>query len=443
MLVVLARAFGGPGWLFIGLMAGAALLVWAGFSTIPARLRNTAFVLFGLTILLLPVARAPLEAIQRGVFISGQLLALIASVLLLAHCARSSRHIQRVGAALRGQPLSRRYLSFSITGQLFSGMLGMAGAHIMLVMAAPAQEKADPTRVESVVGVTRAFSVAGFWSPVFGNMVILLALYPTLDWIDIFPVGVVLAQMGVVVGYLLHRREARRASSGTPGDAEGRHGVADLLVDGLPLLIAMLAFMGVILTASHLIGIVVPATIILLGPLFALLIHLALAAPGRRLVQALSNLRDSVLQYPRLASEALLFMAAGCAGSIMADAFPPSWAQAIGAVLGGHPFPAIAFLMISIMAASLAGIHAVLSAVFLASTITPQVLGLPPLTHMAAILVGWGLAAVVAPFSVLSLTAARYAGTSIYDISFGRNWLFTLMTTLLACAALSIITNML
>jgi hypothetical protein len=145
-----------------------------------------------------------------------------------------------------------------------------------------------------------------------------------------------------------------------------------------------------------------------------------------------------VENFGALASEALLFMAAGCAGSILADAFPAAWISLIGSVLQGHAFLALAFLVCAIMATALAGVHPVLSAVFLASSLPPQVLGLPPLTHMAAILAGWGLSANMTPFSVASLTASRYAGIGLAEISFGRNWRFALTSALVVCGVLAL-----
>lgn len=476
MVVILARAFGGPDLLAGVLFAAAAVLVYSGYHAVPARLRKTAFLLFGVTVALLPFAQSPLAALQRGIFISGLLLAMISSVLLLAQCALRSPRVQQVGASLRGQPGRRRYPSFTIASQMFSGMLGMAGAHIMLVMAAPPQEANGPAKTEAVVGVTRGFGVAGFWSPVYGNMVTLLALYPSLQWSEIFPIGLGLAQITLVVGLLLtrfeHSRAARRASEAsqpssesvaatqsaiqagfsptgdaslqaTPAPRIAHKTMTDLLRDGLPLLLPMLIFMGLLLTTSKLLGIVVSATVVLLAPLTAIALHLAMGVPHRRWANVRTNLVESANNYPRLASEALVFMAAGCAGSIMADAFPQHWAQQIGILLAGLPFFGLAFLLLAIMALALAGVHPVLSAVFLASTITPELLGLPPVAHMAALLTGWGLSAILTPFSVLSLTASRYSGTSLYQISLGKNWLFALLSALLACALLTVVTLLL
>ncbi|HEY4541889.1 MAG TPA: hypothetical protein VIG66_05900 [Noviherbaspirillum sp.] len=439
MATILARAFGGPDFLAVVLIAAAAVLVWSGRDLVPPRLRKTAILLFGVTIVLLPVAREPLAALQRGIFISGLLLAMISSVLLLAQCALKSPRVQQVGAALRGQASNRRYLSFTLSSQIFSGMLGMAGSHIMLVMAAPPQEPHGEEKTEAIIGVTRGFGAAGFWSPVFGNMVTLLALYPTLHWIDIFPVGLALAQVTLIVGALLvlfHNRRHPRPER----PAVGRRTTTDLLRDGLPLLLPLLAFMGLLLTTSKLLGIVVSAGVVLLAPLTALVFHLATGATHRRWANVRDNFAETAASYPRLASEALVFMAAGCAGSIMAAAFPPHWAQQIGAALSGLPFFGLAFLLVAIMTMALAGVHPVLSAVFLASTITPDLLGLAPVAHMAALLTGWGLSAILTPFSVLSLTASRYSGISLYQVSIGKNWLFALLSSLCACALLTGVT---
>jgi hypothetical protein len=56
---------------------------------------------------------------------------------------------------------------------------------------------------------------------------------------------------------------------------------------------------------------------------------------------------------------------------------------------------------------------------------------------MAAILAGWGISTSVTPFSVLSLTASRYAEVGLYDISLGRNWRFALVNAVVACVVLA------
>jgi Mg2+/citrate symporter len=42
------------------------------------------------------------------------------------------------------------------------------------------------------------------------------------------------------------------------------------------------------------------------------------------------------------------------------------------------------------------------------------------------------------PFSVASLTASRYAGIGLAEISFGRNWRFALTNALVVCGVLAL-----
>lgn len=434
MALTVWRSFGGPSTIFMAMIAATATLVTLEFRNIPSNLRTTSLILLATSVALLPFARSPVAAIQRGVFISCLLIALMASVMLLARCALRSRVVHIIGSNLRAQKPGRRYGSFTFAGQLFSGMLGMAGANIVMVMAAPPGEKHGERKTSAIVAIMRGFSGASFWSPMFGNMAILLTLYPTLRWSEVFPVGVGVAQVTLIVGILLHRFERQQAGMHTEEEPP-----SGMVAAAIPLLGAMIAFLALVLVASRLAAISTTAAIVLLGPWIAVALHIGMSHRGMRLKEGMRRLREDMLRFPGLASEAILFIAAGCAGSVMGDAFPASWVEAIGATLGGHPSLGIAFLMFGIMAIALCGIHPVLTAVFLASTITPDVLQLPPLLHVSAILTGWGLSASLTPFSVLSLTASRYAGDSLYRISIARNWLFALVNSLLGCAVLTVV----
>lgn len=434
----LVRAFGGPLSLYPITLGAAALLVGSGYHRINSRLRNSSMVLLCVGLVLLPFAREPVAAIQRGVFAAGMLIALTAGVLLIAHCAMQSSRINVIGAALRQRQGRSRSLAFTLVSQFFSGMLSLAGANLMFIMAAPHDSPKTETTASSVVSVARGFAAASCWSPVFGSMALLLVLYPTLHWVEVFPVGLMLGQLIVLVSFLTYRsREkaelAGNGRQGAPVAVSGR----ELAVTALPLVLSLLLFFGVIIVLSQWLHIIVTAALIMMAPFVSLAFHAATGEPGGRAANALRGLGNGMRLFPTLASETVLFLAAGCAGSIMADAFPMSWVLTLGLTLGSHPFWAHIFLLFSILAAAVAGIHPVLSAVFLASTITPAVLGLPPITHIAAILAGWGLSAAVAPFSVLSLTASRYSGVGLYQISLGRNSVFTALNAVLICALLS------
>jgi hypothetical protein len=442
----LFRAFGGPGWLYLATLAALSMLIVSGFSNINQKLRNTATVLLIAGVAVFPFARDPVVALQRGVFIAGMLVALTSSVLLIARCAVQSHRIQMIGGALRERQGRARMLSFGFASQFFSGILGLAGANLMFVMAAPPNESKSAVRTAGVVSVVRGFAAASCWSPVFGNMAILLALYPTLHWAEVFPVGLAVGQITLIVGLLMMRKVqgADKAAisandAGTGNSAAGMPtSLKDLIAMSLPVMLVLLSFLGVVLLISKTLHIIISAAIIMMGPIVSLVFHAGSGSGGERFRKGVRGLTESMRLYPALASEAMLFLSAGLAGSLMADAFPAQWVTSISSLLGGYPFWGLAFLVFGIMLAAIAGIHPMLSAVFLASTMTPEVLGLPPITHMAAILAGWGLSASVTPFSVVSLTASRYAGIGLYDISLRRNSGYALCSAVLVCALLAI-----
>jgi hypothetical protein len=442
----LFRAFGGPGWLYLVTLAALSMLIVSGFSNINQKLRNTATVLLIAGVAVFPFARDPVVALQRGVFIAGMLVALTSSVLLIARCAVQSHRIRMIGGALRERQGRARMLSFGFASQFFSGILGLAGANLMFVMAAPPNESKSPVRTAGVVSVVRGFAAASCWSPVFGNMAILLALYPTLHWAEVFPVGLAVGQITLIVGLLMMRKVqgADKADVSAHDTVTGNSAASvptslkDLIAMSLPVMLVLLSFLGMVLLISKTLHIIISAAIIMMGPIVSLLFHAGSGSGGERFRKGVRGLTESMRLYPALASEAMLFLSAGLAGSLMADAFPAQWVTAIASLLGGYPFWGLAFLVFGIMIAAIAGIHPMLSAVFLASTMTPEVLGLPPITHMAAILAGWGLSASVTPFSVVSLTASRYAGIGLYDISLRRNSGYALCSAVLVCALLAI-----
>jgi hypothetical protein len=448
----LVRAFGGPGWLYLVTLAALSMLIVSGFGNVNQKLRNTATVLLIAGIAVFPFARNPVVALQRGVFIAGMLVALTSSVLLIARCAVQSHRIQMIGGALRERQGRARMLSFGFASQFFSGILGLAGANLMFVMAAPPNESKSAVRTAGVVSVVRGFAAASCWSPVFGNMAILLALYPTLHWAEVFPVGLAVGQITLIVGLLMMRKVQGADKASSENDAvAGLHAsnaataataapttLKELVAMSLPVMLVLLSFLGVVLLISKTLHIIISAAIIMMGPIVSLLFHAGSGSGGERFRTGMRGLTESMRLYPALASEAMLFLSAGLAGSLMADAFPAPWVTAIASLLGGYPFLGLAFLVFGIMIAAIAGIHPMLSAVFLASTMTPEVLRLPPITHMAAILAGWGLSASVTPFSVVSLTASRYAGIGLYDISLRRNSGYALCSAMLVCALLAI-----
>lgn len=440
VVLTLCHALGAPGPpLYWGIVAAALMILVRERRRIGRNLAIMASCLVAVTFLLLPAAQNPGLSFERGVYIGSLLVSLVASVSILGNCALRSPVVSVVGDCLLMFPAYRRYVPFTLTSQVFSAMLSLAGTNVLFAIAARDEASPRRPRIAMFSAITRGFSAATFWSPMFGNMAILLALYPSLDWLTVLPLGFVLAQLTVLVGACLDRSGCRQVK-----EEQGKilwppgalHAAATLLA-------IMLAYLVVLVLVSAASGLSITSCIVLLTPLAAILINTATAARPGQVADGLQNglraLWGDLSHLPKIAPEILIFMVAGCAGTIIADAIPAAWVGALSGHLATAPWLGISTLMVAIMMLSVLGVHPVLSAVLLASTLKPSMLALPALPHFGAVLMGWGLAASLTPFSVLNLTASRQSGIALMQISVGANWRFTMVCLVLVTLILSLL----
>lgn len=437
--LTLWHALGAPGAsLHWGITAAALVILVRERRRIGRNLAIMASALVVVTLLLLPVAQDPGTSFERGIYIGSLLVSLVASVSILGNCALRSPVVAVVGDCLLTLPARRRYVPFTLTSQIFSAMLSLAGTNVLFAIAARDEVSPRRARIAMFSAITRGFSAATFWSPMFGNMAILLALYPSLDWFTVLPLGFVLAQLTIVVGACLDRSDARREKD-EPGGIQWPPRALRAIAT---LLAVMLAYLVALVTVSAVSELSITSCIVLLTPLAAILINTTTAARPSRVGGGLRALWGDLAHLPKIAPEILIFMVAGCAGTIIADAIPASWVSAFASHLTAAPWLGILALMVAIMMLSILGVHPVLSAVLLASTLTPRMLALPALPHFGAVLMGWGLAASLTPFSVLNLTASRQSNIALMRISVGANWHFTVVCLVLVTAILSLLVPM-
>jgi hypothetical protein len=211
----------------------------------------------------------------------------------------------------------------------------------------------------------------------------------------------------------------------------------------LPVMVCMLGFVAFMVVTSQRLGVPIPAEIIGTAPLVGWALNTALAAhTGARVKPGARLLGSDFLSISVMSGEVMLFLASACAGTVMASAVPPAWTAAVGLVLEPWPFIGCLFLASSIVLLSATAIHPMLSAVLIASSFPSQLLGLPDIAHLCAVLVGWGLAIIVTPFSVLSLMASRFLGIPLLVISLRANLLFVALSLLVSTLVLGGITTL-
>lgn len=395
----------------------------AGHVTRPVR--RTSVFLVAVTALLLPLLPAPGAALERGVRIGALIASLLVTINLLSRAvARVPRARDLLESLHRVSP-RRRYGVLSVASQFFGGLLGLAGIAMMMESAARQENAAYRDKLSSFSAVTRGYAALSLWSPMYSNMSIVLAMYEGVHWAGVLPVALAVTTLFILLGIVLdslsgpQRRTQAAASAVTTNT---------LVRDGWPVLLGMLGFLSFMVLTSRGLGLPISAVIIAGAPAAAWLLnaHLhggrrpAYGAATRQVVLDMSSFRG-------MAGEVMMFMVSGCAGTVIGSAIPAAWTAAVGTAVAGSPALACLTVSAAIVLMSAGALHPMLSAVIVGASVGPAQLGLPVLAHLSAVLVGWSLAIIVTPFSVVSALASRWSGIPVLVISLRANAAFVLL----------------
>lgn len=420
----------GWNWPIYGMAAASCAFLVFYWGNVPTHIRRTSLMLVLFTAVLVPLIAAPLQTVERGLRIGCLIASLLMTVSLLSRAALRVPRVRDVVGELFLLPAGRRYVGLTVASQFFGGLLGLAGLAMMMEVASSKTHISEAEKISDFTAISRGYAALSLWSPMYSNLSIVLALYPGSTWLGLLPyalvVSALLMALGAVLDWLQHR--GARQSAGRAQQS------AQLLGAGLPVVGAMLGFLAFMVVASLYLHLPITAAIIVGAPIAAWLLNSSHSGTGVR--EGTRTSRRDFLGFQSMAGEAVLFLASGCAGTVIASAIPAAWTGAIGYMLGGSPFLGSLFLSVGIVLLSATAIHPMLSAVLMASSFPPALLGLPLTAHLCAVLVGWGLAIIVTPFSVLSLMASRASGIPIFIISLRANALFVVISALVSALIL-------
>ncbi len=422
------------------LMAALLLFLFAQRAHISPGVRRTSLLLAAVSMLLLPALERPWPAIEQGVRIGGLIASLLVSVNLLS---RAVGRVARVRAVLRDLfrgPRASRYLRLSVASQFFGGLLGLAGIAMLMEAAASQDGDGAADQLSAFCAIARGYSALSLWSPLYSNMSIVLGLYAGATWTGMLPLALGVTALFIALGTAmdaLSRRHLRGAAAPGEADPPGEVAAHALWRAGGPLVLAMLGFMALLVVLSHGLRWPITAVIIAVTPLGAWLVNAHIGERGARgLGTGARLLRADLAGFRAMSSEVLMFLASGCAGTVIAGAIPAAWTDQVGAWVAGAPVLACFALSALIVALCAAAIHPMLCAVIVGASLSPATLGLPLPIHLTALLVGWGLAITITPFSVLSLMASRWSGVPVLTISLRANAGFVALALLVSSLAL-------
>lgn len=403
------------------LLGGACLVfLWQQRQHAKVGIRRTSAVLLLLSLLLLPLLDAPVQALTKGLRIGALIASLLIAVGLLSRASLRVTRMHNLMVRLFELPARQRPLALSVASQFFGGFLGLAGLAAMMEIASQREGLTEADKIADFGAISRGYAALSLWSPMYSNMSIVLGMYGDVRWTQVLPLALLVAALLITLGVLLERLRRYHRD----GPVERRPSISALAVlrESVPIVLVMLCFVGLMVCCSDALHLPISALIIFGAPLVAWSLN-AVSTPERtrRWRSGASLIRQDLMQQRLMAGEVMLFIASGCAGVVISQAIPIEWAMAVAQLAGASAYLSVLLLIMGIVLLSSAAIHPMLSAIVVGSMLSPDLLGLPSLLHVCAVLIGWGLAIIVTPFSVISLMAARFSRVPVLDISLKNN----------------------
>lgn len=281
----------------------------------------------------------------------------------------------------------------------------------------------------------QGYMATGFWSPAWASMVVVTQTL-NLEWLQIIPFGIAFALGSIVLSLLLLKLNLKRSGESYP-NLKPDHEVS-VNWRRINTLVALL--LGLILTIV-LFDYYTDWKILIIIPIVALLYPICCAlllGKTPQLKSGFSNYYDKTLF--KIKNEIVLFTAAGFLGKslelsgiarVIPELLPP-W-------LIKYPFLLLLFMMFIMVAASLCGIHPVVSGSALVGAINPAALGLSVFVFAFTILSGWSVAILVSPFSAISLISSGLTGIPSWDISLRINGPFGFILLIILALVLTLL----
>ncbi len=384
-------------------------------------IKRTSLALALLTGVAVVMIDQPLTALEKGLRIGALIASLLISVSLMSKASLRVPHMRKVMSNLYAIPRGQRPLALGIGAQFLGGFLGLAGLTMMMDMAAQREHLSSREKIADFRAISRGYAALALWSPMYSNMSIVLTMYEGIAWTDVLPYALTISVIFIGLGALIEKLALTRDKT----ESTGAGSIAEVLKDGIPIIGLMLCFLGFMMWAGNLMNASISAIIIVSMPFIAWLLNVWKPSDvSQRWRSGGRQLRQDLLGQGAIAGEVLLFLVSGCAGTVISQVIPMSLIEPLAQLTSHSPVGASMLVMVAIVILSGTSIHPMLCAVLVGSSLTPTLLNLPPMAHLCAVLVGWGLAIIVTPFSVLSMMAARFSGMPVLTVSLRANLVF-------------------
>ena len=362
-------------------------------------------------------------------------LVLFAAVMGLQIPALHSPSFRRLGEGVVAQPPGRRFVMLALAGHFLGAVLNLAGLQLVASLFDP--DMRPRLRQRLTIAVVRGFSTAVLWSPFFVGMGVILTVLPGVSWLSVAPIGFALGLALVALAWGLDRLTRPRPAE--PADRPP-HDTAGLPRAAGGVATVFLALAVPVIGLAEGAGLSIVIALGLVAPPLALLWRRRLAAHAHGAPAPPPLLATVVGRLPSLRNEAALFLSA--------TVFAVGLSHAVdGAVLQG--WLAAPGLPTALRTAALTtlgtllgglGVHPVVLAILVGEILTPDVLGLTPVTVALILSTAWGLGTQMSPFSATVMQVGRLLDVSVFRVAWLWNAPFCLPGAALAGLAIGALT---
>lgn len=280
--------------------------------------------------------------------------------------------------------------------------------------------------------ITRGYAMAIIWSPVAANVGIALS-YAHLSWTSFAPSALLLSIVGLIFGTFLSDRKASknqrvesRSFSEQPviplaTDIARVSGLACLL-GGAVLLIAFFErYLGIGALGSIALGCMVTSA--------------AWGGLTRRMSSVLDEFRLYFFEEIKgLADQILLLVGAGFFATVLGTTgiagYLGSAVNNLASTFGRETV--LLLLPVCVIGLALLGLHPFASAAVLAKSLSPGLVGVPPVSLALALTTGVALAFIISPFAGITLFLAAETGRTSLEIGIKWNSLYVISFLLIS-----------
>ncbi|GAA0449645.1 hypothetical protein [Alkalibacillus silvisoli] len=269
----------------------------------------------------------------------------------------------------------------------------------------------------------RGFAMAFMWSPYFISVALIIS-YFNVEWIQLFPIGISMAIVGILLGALFERKH----SEVIPLQDQSKESSVSIQ-QAQKKLFELLVIIIVMTTVIMVIEYFLDLSVLTIIPLIAIILSIGwglIYQSPRGLARSFYNFTQERL--PAMGNELSLFIAAGAFGAAILTAGASDWIIYFIDLFGiSHVLVLIPILLVVVNALSFVGVHPIITMTALSITLSTSPLFIDDhLLLSFGLLASWMVSVISSPFSGLNLLMSGLAQSNPIAIGPKSNLAFAL-----------------